>query len=142
MINANELMRDNIVIVGKGTDWEEVVRINEIFEDSVGLKNREFTTYVTAIEPIEITEEFLLKNGFEKELLIEGNERYDDWVEFTKFTNKHKISMRHCSNTIQRDWYCHIDNDYCCGVGGMDIEYVHQLQNVCTLAGFSLELII
>ena len=82
MINTNELMRGNKVIVGKGSDWEEVVVIDEIFDGIVGLQGRECTTYASLIDPITITEELLLKNGFVKELLIEGNERYDDWVAY------------------------------------------------------------
>lgn len=139
-INTNELMRGNKVIVGKGSDWEEIVVVDEIFDGIVGLQGREFTTYATSLDPITITEELLLKNGFTKELLIEGNERYDDWVEYEKDFNGYVVSMRHCSNTIERDWYVHIDNDYRCGVGGMDIEYVHQLQNVVKVAGYEIDL--
>lgn len=140
MINTSELMRGNKVIVGKGSDWEEVVVIDEIFDSIVGLQGREFTTYSSVLEPITITEDLLLKNGFIKKLLIEGNERYDDWVEYEKDFNGYVVSMRHCSNTIERDWYVHVDNNYRCGVGGVDIEYVHQLQNFCTLCGFEIEI--
>lgn len=140
MINTNELMRGNKVIVGKDSDWEEVVVIDEIFDGIVGLQGREYTTYASLIDPITITEELLLKNGFVKELLIGGNERYDDWVEYEKDFNGYVVSMRHCSNTIERDWYVHVDNNYRCCVGGVDIEYVHQLQNFCTLCGFEIEI--
>lgn len=140
MINTNELMRGNKVIVGKGSDWEEIALVDEIFDGVVGLQGREFTTYASVIEPITITEELLLKNGFEKRLLIEGDERYDDWVEYEKDFNGYLVSMRHCSNTIERDWYVHVDNNYRCGVGGVDIEYIHQLQNFCTLCGFEIEI--
>lgn len=140
MIDTNELMRGNLMIVGKGTDWEQVCIIDEIMYNVVSLHGREFTTYSTSLDPIPITEDLLLKNGFTKKLLIEGNEKYDDWVEFEKDFGKFFLSIRHCSNSIERDWYVHIDNDYRCGVGGMDIEYVHQLQNVCRVAGYEVEL--
>ena len=140
MINTNELMRGNLMIVGKGTDWEQVCIIDEIMYNVVSLHGREFTTYSTSLDPIPITEDLLLKNGFTKKLLIEGNEKYDDWVEFEKDFGKFFLSIRHCSNSIERDWYVHIDNDYRCGVGGMDVEYVHQLQNVCRVAGYEIEL--
>lgn len=140
MIDTNELMRGNLMIVGKGTDWEQVCIIDEIMYNVVSLHGREFTTYSTSLDPIPITEELLLKNGFTKKLLIEGNEKYDDWVEFEKDFGKFFLSIRHCSNSIERDWYVHIDNDYRCGVGGMDVEYVHQLQNVCRVAGYEVEL--
>lgn len=139
-INTNELMRGNKVIVGKGSDWEAIVVIDEIFEGIVSLQGREFTTYATSLDPITITEELLLKNGFTKELLIEGNERYDDWVSYKKEVNGYFLEIRHCSNSIERDWSIHVDNDHHCSVGSMDIEYVHQLQNTCRLVGFEIEL--
>lgn len=137
-INTNELMRGNKVIVGKGSDWEEIAVIDEIFDGIVGLQGREFTTYATSLDPITITEELLLKNGFKKRLLIEGNERYDDWVSYEKEVNGYFLEIRHCSNSIERDWYVHVDNNYRCGVGGIDIEYVHQLQNFCMICGFEI----
>lgn len=140
MIDTKELMRGNLMIIGKGTDWEQVCIIDEIMYNVVSLQGREFTTYSTSLDPIPITEDLLLKNGFTKKLLIEGNEKYDDWVEFEKGFDKFFLSIRHCSNSIERDWYVHIDNDYRCGVGGMDVEYVHQLQNVCRVAGYEIEL--
>lgn len=139
-INTNELMRGNKVIVGKGSDWEEIVVIDEIFDGIVGLQGREFTTYASVLEPITITEELLLKNGFVKELLIEGNERYDDWVSYKKEVNSYFLEIRHCSNSIERDWSIHVDNDHHLSVGGVDIEYVHQLQNFCMICGFEIDL--
>ncbi len=138
MINTNELMCGNKVIVGKGSEWEKVVVIDEIFNGIVGLQGRECTTYANSIDPITITEELLLKNGFIKELLIEGNELYDDWVSYKKEVNGYFLEIRHCSNSIERDWSVHVDNDHYCSVGCIDIEYVHQLQNFCTLCGFEI----
>ena len=140
MINTKELMRGNKVIVGKGSDWEEVVVIDEIFDGIVGLQGREFTTYASVLEPITITEELLLKNGFVKELLIKGNERYDDWISYKKEVNGYFLEIRHCSNSIERDWSIQVDNDHHCSVGGVDIEYVHQLQNFLTLLGINIDI--
>lgn len=140
MIDTKELMRGNLMIVGKGTDWEQVCIIDEIMYNVVSLQGREFTTFTTVLDPISISEELLLKNGFTKKLLIEGNEKYDDWVEFEKDFGKFVLSIRHCSNSIERDWSVQIDNDYRCSVGEMDIEYVHQLQNIVKIAGYEIEL--
>ena len=139
-INTNELMRGNKVIIGKCSDWEEIVVVDEIFNGIVGLQGREFTTYASVLDPITITEELLLKNGFIKELLIEGNERYDDWVSYEKEVNGYFLEIRHCSNSIERDWSVHVDNNYRCSVGGIDIEYVHQLQNFLTLLGINIDI--
>ena len=133
-------MRGNKVIFCKDSALEEVVVVDEIFDGIVGLQGRECTTYANLIDPITITEELLLKNGFEKRLLIEGNERYDDWVSYEKEVNGYFLEIRHCSNSIERDWSVQVDNNHRCSVGGVDIEYVHQLQNFCTLCGFEIEI--
>ena len=135
MIDTRELMRGNKVALGN-----EVVVVDEIFENAVRLYGCECMTYAMSLEPITITEELLLKNGFVKELLIEGNERYDDWVSYEKEVNGYLLEIRHCSNSIERDWSVHVDNNYRCSVGGVDIEYVHQLQNFCMLCGFEIDL--
>ena len=140
MIDTKELMRGNIVIIGKGKDWEEIVTIDEIFDNAVNLQGREFTTFSTTLDPITITEDLSLKNGFTKRLLIEGNEKYDDWVSYTKEGNGYFLDIRHCSNSIERDWRVHIDNDAHCSVSGMDVEYVHQLQNFVRLSGYEIEI--
>lgn len=140
MIDTKELMRGNLMIVGKGTDWEQVCVIDEIMYNVVSLYGREFTTFATSLDPIPISEDLLLKNGFNKELLIEGMENYDDWVSYKKEVNGYFLDIRHCSNSIERDWYVHIDNDTHCSVGSMDVEYVHQLQNVVKVAGYEIEL--
>lgn len=140
MIDTKELMRGNLMIIGKGTDWEQVCIIDEIMYNVVSLYGREFTTFANVLEPIPITEDLLLKNGFNKELLIEGMENYDDWVSYKKEVNGYFLDIRHCSNSIERDWYVHIDNDAHCSVGSMDVEYVHQLQNLVTLSGNKIDI--
>ena len=135
MIDTRELMRGNKVALGN-----EVFVVDEIFENAVSLYGCECMTYAMSLEPITITEELLLKNGFVKELLIEGNERYDDWVSYKKEVNGYFLEIRHCSNSIERDWYVHIDNESHCSVGSMDIEYVHQLQNFLTLLGINIDI--
>ena len=140
MIDTKDLMRGNLMIIGKGTDWEQVCVIDEIMYNVVSLYGREFTTFATSLDPIPITEDLLLKNGFKKEILIEGMENYDDWVSYKKEVNGYFLDIRHFSNSIERDWHVLVDNDAHCSVCSMDIEYVHQLQNTCRLSGFEIEL--
>ena len=132
MIDTKELMRGNLMIVGKGTDWEQVCVIDEIMYNVVSLYGREFTTFATSLDPIPITEDLLLKNGFNKELLIEGMENYDDWVSYKKQVNGYFLDIRHCSNSIERDWYVHIDNDAPCCLLGTARWHLHLWQNVAT----------
>ena len=136
MINTNELMRGNKAIIGKGRDWEEVVVVDEVFDGVVGLQGREFTTYASVLEPIPITEELLLKNGFIKNDYLR---EIVDIKEYEKQIDKCLVSFRDTSNTIGRDWYIHIDNRDCCSVGGCDVQYVNQAQNICTILGVKLD---
>ena len=140
MINTKELMLGNKVIVGKGSDWEEIVVIDEVFDGIVGLKGREFTTYATSLYPITITEDLLLNNGFGKRLLFKGKEPYDDWVSYKKEVNGYFLEMIYCLNSIERDWSIHVDNNHHCSVGCIYIEYVHQLQNFCKLCGVNFDI--
>lgn len=139
MVKTNELMLGNQLTIGKGSDWEENVAIDEIFVNSVGLKGREFTTYITTLEPIPISEELLIKNGFNKNVLIEGDDFIDDFIEYEKCIDGFFVTFRQTSNTIDRDWRVHIDNcnrSTCCGC---DVQYIHQVQNIANILGFSIE---
>lgn len=42
-------------------------------------------------------------------------------------TDKLHITMSRCSNSIGRDWSCHIDNECFETIGGGDVQYMHQL---------------
>lgn len=75
--------------------------------------------------PIEITELLLIKIGFKPiPPIFEGQEEY-------------KISVNDCfievrngiSNSISRNWYCHIDNNRFETIGGFDFQSLHELQN-------------
>lgn len=139
MVKTNELMLGNQLTIGKGYDWEENVAIDEIFENAVSLKGREFTTYITTLEPIPISEELLIKNGFNKNVLIEGYDLFDDFIEYEKYIDGFFVTFRQTSNTIDRDWYVHIDNCNRFTCGGCDVQYIHQVQNLANILGFSIE---
>lgn len=137
MINTNELMRGNKVIVGKGTDLEEIAIIDEIFDFVVSLQGREFTTLSVELEPIPITEDLLLKNGF-----IKG-EPISNYYDYEKECCGYWLTFKHnVSNMPKRDWFLHIDSADRCSVGGCDVQYVHQAQNLCNILGFKMEFII
>lgn len=75
------------------------------------------------IEPVELNEEILLKNGFE----------YSDESEFKKVCGDFTIIVREYANYNGRDWTVHIDNSDMDTVARVDIHYMHQLQNVFNL---------
>lgn len=82
------------------------------------------------VEPIPITEEWLMKNEFEK---IGDKDNYGIEV-YNKELPDITIEIRNNgSNTIGRDWFCHIDNQDCQGIACADVQYIHQLQNLLNL---------
>lgn len=134
MVNSDEIMIGNQFMVG-----EDVVVVDEIFDGVVSLQGNEFTTFTSILEAIPISEEILLKNGFNKNLLIDGYELYDDFIEYEKQIDGFFISFRKTSNTIDRDWYIHIDNSDRATCGGCDVQYIHQIQNMANILGFKIE---
>ena len=86
-------------------------------------------------EPIPITEEFLVKNGF-KHL-------YDELCEYNFYIRR----IGECQVDIQLEnsnrggdyVVCHIDNSDMCTIASADIKYVHQLQNLLNLVNISGE---
>lgn len=131
MVNTNEIMLGNQFVVGKGYDWEEYVSVEEIFSSSVSLHSREFTTYSQTLEPIHITEEILQKNGFIKRSIV--------WlVSYEKEIGGFVVSFHNSSNTKGRDWYMHIDTKDRLSCGGVDVQYIHQAQNLANIVGFEL----
>lgn len=138
-MKTNELMLGNQLIIGKGSDWEENVVIDEIFVNSVGLKGREFTTYITTLEPIQITEEILTKNGFYKKVLFEKNDFFGEVVEYEKSFCNFFVAFRKTDYDIDRTWYVHIDNSNLFTCCSCDVQYIHQVQNLANILGFSIE---
>ena len=132
-------MIGNWVFVGSGTDWEEKLQVDEIFEHSVGFKGREFTTYLTSLEPIQITEEILLKNGFYKKVLFEKNDFFGEVAEYEKSFCNFFVAFRKTNDDIDRIWYVHIGNSNLFTCCSCDVQYIHQVQNLANILGFSIE---
>jgi hypothetical protein len=90
-------------------------------------------------EPIPITEEFLLNNGFklDEKIHIMTNELF-----YSIKIDDFKIDVQNGSNTLGRDWWVHIDNTDCCTVASADIQYVHQLQNLLNLMGLNSDFVV
>lgn len=99
-----------------------------------------FTVGLDEIAPIEITEEFLCRNGFEFDYELHG---VDDSLKFYELKlDKFTISLHEGSNTVGRDWWIHIDNEDCCTIASADIQYVHQLQNLLNICDIELNIIV
>lgn len=82
------------------------------------------------IEPIPITEEFLLKNGFVKESFVDSCIYASD---------DNRITFDAYSPNYPRKWYVHVDNEDFASIGGCDLDYVHQLQQFLNICGIKKE---
>lgn len=135
-------MINNILVVGKDTPWCEIAVVDEIFNDAVSLCGREFTTYAPCLDAVPITEELLLKNGFSKHFIFEGTDGINDAFEYEKQVDGYWISIRNISNTIDRDWNVHIDNSNRCTSGNVDVQYIHQIQNLANILGIEFDFMV
>ena len=107
----------------------DVVRVKEIYEKSIHYANGEYESYATEdfIQPIELTEELLLKIGFKKN-------KYDWWKYFPDRENEISILMTEFYTTIEYANLFHCPEDVTEVNYGSTLEfprriYIHQLQN-------------
>lgn len=130
-MKANELMLGNIIYRPCCTDEVVEIRNNGI----IGCDKLRGLIPFSELEPIKITEEWLVKNGFEK--------FYDDICEFSYYTKEvdgNYIDIKiDCSNISNDHVVCHVDNCDRCSIGSADIQYVHQLQNFLTVLNIGME---
>lgn len=124
--------------VGKVTQMTNTPNGNVLF---VMIDGTEFCGLWESLcaEPIPITEEFLLNNGFklDEKIHIMANELF-----YATEIDDFKIDVQNGSNTLGRDWWVHIDNADCCTVASADVQYVHQLQNLLNLMGIKSDFVV
>jgi hypothetical protein len=140
MVKSKEIMLGNWFFVGSGTDWKERLQVDEVFENSVSFKGREFMTYITSIEPIPITRQLLERNGF-FEYTIPKDVKNDCicYNVFYILTNEYKLEITHWDEEDE-DWDIQIYNSKQMYLGGCIIKHIHQLQNFLNLCGLDLEI--
>ena len=110
-MNVKDLMIGNLVCYSEKPN--EPIKVVNVGSYSVtlsyfGLEGYVFEPALEDIQPIEVTEEFLLKNGFDKENIHISNGI--DEVIFNLYVNSCHIIIDHHSNSVGKDWYCHIYN--------------------------------
>ena len=97
-----------------------------------------FTVGLDEIEPIPITEEWLVKNDFKKE--------YSPIVEYCSYKrliDGYYVDIQFgCSNMGDDYVNCHIDNCSRCTVASADIQYVHQLQNLLNIMNIKFDIVL
>lgn len=118
-------MKAENLMIGNYVACEKPFKIERINRYSVQFEGEGYYVDIRGINPIPITESTLLKFGFEKNQ--DYSHTYDEYkINFNSFT----ITVDSCSNNPNRYWYCHIDSEKHETVGGCDIQYVHELQNL------------
>ena len=83
------------------------------------------SAWIDYLEPIPVTVELLEKLGFkEKEYRYSLNLKYDLDL------GDGFIQISDLSNSVGKNWYVHIDNSDHETIGGMDFQYLHELQHI------------
>ena len=129
-METKELMIGNWVEYTKYSHFPmQVVSLGDdyVYLDFEGNQGDVFEPNLEDMQPIEVTEDFLLKNCFEKENVHISNGI--DEVIFNLYVNSCHIIIDHHSNSVGRNWYCHIDNCDLDSIGSFDFQYVHEFQN-------------
>lgn len=125
MIDRKDLQIGNKVLYK-----DKIVEVATIhITGTVGILNghKDFIVPVSCsdIEPIYVTKSSLISIGFKPiQPVFEGQEEYQIAV------NDCFVEIRNgVSNSISRNWFCHIDNISHSTIGGFDFQYLHELQN-------------
>lgn len=142
-MGTKDLMIGNWVYYTKKSQFP--MRVVSLGEDYVYLDFEEnegdvFEPNLEDMQHIEVTEEFILKNGFEKgeSMVIEGETCTSYSLQFKDTFIDVTYGI---SNSIDRNWYCHIDNCDRQTIGSFDFQYVHELQNgIRLITGKDMEL--
>lgn len=142
-MKINELMTGNWVIAP--TEYREKqkqVRVWQI-RNTIIIDYDQDWNPIDRLAPIPITEDFLKKNGFTHKCIIEPDEYYTEGLyDWEKEVQGNCVILKTLSNKVDCDWCVHIDNCDRDSICNIDIQYVHQLQNVLNILGIEMEVIV
>ena len=105
-------------------------KVDEVFANAVGLEKWDTLFHYSDLEPIPITKELLLKNGFEE--LKQGKDNYHNCIAYVYGDSIHLYNQGD-------EWKLIIDDEKT-WVEWANIKYVHQLQTFCNVLGVDLKL--
>ena len=143
-MKINELMIGNWVIAPDGDTKElKEIKVASIKENGIIMDKYFDTIFIETIAPIPITKDFLKKNGFIQKCIREPDifcpEGLFGWE---KEVQGNWITLTVGSNKIDCELILHVDNCDRDSIGNIDIQYVHQLQNVLNILGIEMEVIV
>lgn len=123
-IDIRNLSVDNWVYTSNG-QIGKVCHIHNEMDPYVTLEIEEGVTYVDEYNPqaIPLTEEILLSNGYHKE-------NAGDVETFLSDDGRILVSNDTNYRNTHNKWWVHIDNEDMDSIGGLEISYVHQFQNL------------
>lgn len=124
MINYKDLMIGNWVYESEKTKFP--MQVIGIYEDYCylnfeGNESDPFDGFDKYMMPIEVTEELLLKIGFESS----DYPNEEGYATYNKDTEDYCVSI--CK--FKNKWFCEIDANKCENVGNFYFKYLHELQN-------------
>ena len=139
MIRTKELMLGNWVLAGTKTQFPmQVVSIfqDEVYLDFEGNEGDVWEDKEEALFPVQLTNELLIKNGFEKLNfgLFIATPTYE--LEIDKNTIHVSFSL---SNSEDKDWHVIIWNKRNEHIMSGDFMNLHELQNLLNMAGIKME---
>ena len=136
----SELMVGNWVLAPtEYRDKQKKVRVWQI-RDTIIIGYDQGWYSIDRLAPIPITEDFLKANGFIHKCLIESDEYYPKGLyEWQKSTDDYFIEVRNEETSFRSIYIFNADRN---NVAGIDIQYVHQLQNVLNILGIEMEVIV
>lgn len=99
------------------------------------------TTYIQPtlgrdLEPIPLTEKFLVKNGF-----VETTEEFMKPNRFFR-TKDGRVEVGDLTNSGDGYWNVHIDNEDFDTISSCDVKYVHQFQQLLRLCGYEMDVVV
>lgn len=119
----------------------KIIKVSTLTENKIGFYplirgGEKKLHYVLAkeVDPIPITEELLKELGFigKYEELIR-RPFYKLWL-----CDMYPIELTYWgeeTNSKAKEWVLHVDNPDCCSIGGMELQYLHELESfvyLCT----------
>lgn len=128
-MNNNYQLKDYILYRGKVRQIEAVTSISLLIYDDRYGEGTDHVLWVKydEVEPIPITKKWIELNGFRAENWNDDSDDYCDyWISYDG-----RLHISNISNMVGRDYYLHIDNSRYEGIGGMDVQYAHQIQHLC-----------
>lgn len=133
----NEKLTCKDLMVG---DWVKTensyAKVVKLDGEHIHFLDKSGTGIPSSAEPISLTEEFFEKNGIKKV-------DYDLLRPTLVFESDDKrIQITDLCNSGDGYWNVHIDNEDYDTIGGCDVKYVHQFQQLLRLCGYEMYVVV